>query len=82
MTRADDTTLKVQLIVNGKVLAFDGTISDASHFAMDDEGVFTISNVLGANGYGQRIGFYPATESTVTVSGMGIGMDGKDYIPE
>lgn len=82
VTRTDDTTLKVQLIVNGKVLAFDGTISDASHFAMDDEGVFTISNVLGANGYGQRIGFYPATDSTVTVSGMGIGIDGRDYIPE
>lgn len=78
LVRTSESVLKVGVVVNGKTVEFAGNIANTDYFAFDD-GYLTVTNVLTTVGYGQRFGVMPAADSTVTISGMGIGIDGKDY---
>lgn len=81
LTRKDGKTLDIELIVNGKKVAFTAESIKNSDIIAVNNGIVVFSALDGI-GYGQRVGFYPAESSTVTVSGMGIGIDGKDYAAE
>lgn len=78
LVRTSESVLKVGVVVNGKTVEFAGNIANTDYFAFED-GYLTVTNVLTTVGYGQRFGVMPAADSTVTISGMGIGIDGKDY---
>lgn len=78
IVRVDNDVLKLGIIVNGKTAEFSGTISDTDTYSFN-EGFLTFTGIFGKMGYGQRFGVMPAADSTVTISGMGIGIDGKDY---
>ncbi len=79
-----DTTLKIALSVNGKEVVFTAdSIANSGNISVEN-GIINFNKVTGKIdvGYGGKVGFFPATDSTVTVSGMGIGIDGKDYAAE
>ncbi len=78
LVRTSESVLKVGVVVNGKTVEFAGNIANTDYFAFED-GYLTVTDVLTTVGFGQRFGVMPAADSTVTISGMGVGIDGKDY---
>ena len=78
LTRVDGKVLNIELIVNGKKVELSAKSIKHSDVVAVKDGIVVFS-ALDSIGYGQRVGFYPAEKQTVAVSGMGIGIDGKDY---
>lgn len=81
LSRKSNDLLEFGVAVNGKIVEFSGTITNTGKFACED-GTISITGIFGSVGYGQRVGFYPAAESTVTVSGLDIAINNVSIYQE
>ena len=67
--REDKNVLKFMMTVNNQVVAFGGTSSHSSTFSVVNN-YFTTNGVVTKQGFGQRFGIIPLSDSYVTISDL------------